>query len=52
MLYARNEELVSLVQIVYLENGKVVEAGSHSELLRRGGKYAELWERQASSVDQ
>lgn len=38
------------VQIVYLEDGKVLEAGSHAELLRNGGKYAELWERQATSV--
>lgn len=26
--------------------GKVVENGSHAELLARGGKYAELWARQ------
>lgn len=37
-------------QIVYLEAGHVVEAGSHAELLRKGGKYAELWEQQASTV--
>lgn len=37
-------------QIVYLEAGQVVEAGSHAELLRKGGKYAELWEQQASTV--
>ncbi len=30
--------------------GKVVESGSHAELLGRGGKYAELWARQ-STVD-
>jgi ABC-type multidrug transport system fused ATPase/permease subunit len=37
-------------QIVYLENGRVLEAGSHSKLLQRGGKYAELWQRQATST--
>ncbi|CAK0785121.1 hypothetical protein CVIRNUC_008327 [Coccomyxa viridis] len=37
-------------QIAYLEDGKVAEAGSHAELLRRGGKYAELWNQQASNV--
>ena len=38
------------LQIAYLEDGKVAEAGSHAELLRRGGKYAELWKQQASNV--
>jgi ABC-type multidrug transport system fused ATPase/permease subunit len=38
------------MQIVYLEDGRVLESGSHAELLRKGGKYAELWERQASHV--
>jgi ATP-binding cassette subfamily B protein len=34
--------------IVYLEGGKIVEYGSHAELLRRGGRYAELFELQAA----
>lgn len=38
------------MQIAYLENGQVVEAGSHAELLRKGGRYAELWNQQASNV--
>ena len=37
-------------QIVYLEEGRVLEAGSHAELLRKGGKYAQLWEQQASTI--
>ena len=32
--------------------GQVVEAGSHSELLAAGGKYAELWSRQQAHVDE
>ena len=40
----------SHLQIAYLEGGRVAEAGSHSELLQRGGKYADLWNQQASSV--
>ncbi len=34
--------------IVYLDGGKVVEYGSHAELLARGGRYAELFELQAA----
>lgn len=38
-------------QIVVLEGGRVVEAGSHQQLLAQGGKYAELWSRQATVDD-
>jgi ABC-type multidrug transport system fused ATPase/permease subunit len=30
-----------------LERGRVVEEGSHVELLARGGGYAQLWRRQS-----
>ena len=29
--------------IVFLEGGQVIEAGSHDDLLRRGGRYADFW---------
>ena len=35
-------------RILVLEKGEMLEVGSHEELLERGGKYAELFELQAS----
>ena len=35
-------------RIVVLENGEIVEEGTHADLLMRGGRYAGLWARQAS----
>jgi len=34
-------------RIIVLENGTVVEQGSHKELIGHGGTYAELWSRQS-----
>ena len=30
-----------------MDQGKIVEQGSHNELLERGGLYADLWARQS-----
>ncbi|MBX6381798.1 MAG: ABC transporter ATP-binding protein [Microbispora sp.] len=30
-------------EIVFLDDGRIVERGSHEELLRRGGRYADFW---------
>ena len=42
----RLSTVVGADQIVVLDNGRVAERGSHAELLRRGGLYADMWERQ------
>lgn len=34
-------------RIVLLENGQIVEAGTHTQLMEQGGKYAELFEMQS-----
>jgi subfamily B ATP-binding cassette protein MsbA len=33
-------------QILVLDEGKLVDKGSHDELLQRGGLYKDLWDRQ------
>ncbi|MEU7897512.1 ATP-binding cassette domain-containing protein, partial [Nonomuraea sp. NPDC049152] len=30
-------------RVVFLDGGRIVEEGSHDELLRRGGHYADFW---------
>ena len=37
-----------LADKVYLmENGEIIESGTHSELLKKGGKYTDMWNKQA-----
>lgn len=43
----RLSTIAALDRLVVLDHGRIVEEGSHEELLRRGGLYARLWERQS-----
>ena len=36
-------------RIIMLENGQIIEEGTHAKLLALNGKYAKMWEAQASN---
>lgn len=46
----RLSTVVKADKIVVMDNGKVVEVGSHRDLLRRGGQYAQFWKLQTLEV--
>ncbi len=43
----RLSTIASMDRLLVMDRGRVVETGSHNELLRRGGIYAQLWRRQS-----
>ena len=47
----RLSTVVHADQIVVLDGGVIAERGTHGELLRLGGLYAEMWARQAQERD-
>jgi ATP-binding cassette subfamily B multidrug efflux pump len=43
----RLSTIAAMDRLVIMDAGRIVEQGTHVELLRRGGLYAELWSRQS-----
>jgi ATP-binding cassette subfamily B multidrug efflux pump len=43
----RLSTIAAMDRLIIMDEGHVIEEGSHAELLRRGGLYAELWRRQS-----
>jgi ABC-type transport system involved in Fe-S cluster assembly fused permease/ATPase subunit len=47
----RLSTVVTADQIIVLEAGQVAEQGTHVELLRKNGLYANMWARQQSEAE-
>ncbi len=45
----RLSTVASLDRIVVLDEGRIIEEGSHEELIETGGRYAQLWNRQTGT---
>ena len=43
----RLSTIAAMDRLIVLDNGAIVETGTHQELLARGGIYASLWRRQS-----
>ncbi|KKW68924.1 multidrug ABC transporter ATP-binding protein [Lampropedia cohaerens] len=43
----RLSTIAAMDRLIVMEQGRIVEEGSHAELLARGGMYARLWQRQS-----
>jgi ATP-binding cassette, subfamily B, multidrug efflux pump len=43
----RLSTIAAMDRLVILDRGRIIEQGSHGELLQRGGLYGELWARQS-----
>jgi ATP-binding cassette subfamily B multidrug efflux pump len=43
----RLSTIAQMDRLIVLDRGRIVEQGSHDELLRHNGHYASLWRRQS-----
>ncbi|GJD97518.1 ABC transporter ATP-binding protein [Methylobacterium iners] len=43
----RLSTIAALDRLIVIDRGRIVEEGSHAELIRSGGLYADLWQRQS-----
>ena len=43
----RLSTIAAMDRLIIMDQGKIVEDGTHAELLKSGGLYAELWARQS-----
>ena len=43
----RLSTIAAMDRLIIMDRGRIVEQGNHQELLRRGGIYASLWQRQS-----
>jgi ATP-binding cassette subfamily B multidrug efflux pump len=43
----RLSTIAAMDRLIVMDEGRIVEEGSHDQLLRRGGLYADLWRRQS-----
>jgi ATP-binding cassette subfamily B protein len=48
----RLSTVVDAHQILVMEHGRILERGSHAELLAQDGRYAEMWALQQASADE
>ena len=48
----RLSTVVDAHQILVMEQGRILERGTHAELLARGGRYAQMWMLQQSSAEE